>query len=140
MDAEQRKQMKNAYKSQLSHGAVYAIDCAGNGRRLLKATTDLKGIRNRYNFSLSMNGCPDPALRQEWLDYGVGGFSLTVLEEMDMEEGQTAAEFAADIEALRELWQEKLAAGGEARTQTLKNKNAGATRSNWINFSTRKDA
>lgn len=107
MNSDRKKQLRNEYKSKPAVGAVYAIDCSGNGRRLMKSTVDIGGIKSRYNFAISTKGSPDPSLNNEWLKYGSESFSLTVLEEMTMREGQSPKEFADDMNALYELWLEK---------------------------------
>ena len=111
MDAEKKKQLKNDYKSKLAVGAVYAIECSGNQRRCIKSTADIGGIRNRFNFALATKSCPEPALQSEWVEYGSEAFSLIILEELKMKEGQTAKEFAEDIKLLHELWLDKLTPG-----------------------------
>ncbi len=107
MDASRRKQLRDGYKSKPAVGAVYAITCTGNGRRYVRATVDIEGIRNRFNFALKIHSAPDPTLQNEWRQYGSEAFALEVLEELTQKEGQTAAEFSEDIETLLQLWQEK---------------------------------
>lgn len=108
MDADKRKQLINDYKCKLNIGAVYALECKGNNRRWIKSTTDIQGIKNRFQFSMSMKGCPDPATRAECEKYGWDSITLVVLEELEMKEGQTDKEFADDIKALKEMWIDKL--------------------------------
>ena len=108
MDANRKKQLKNNYKSKPAVGAVYMIECSGNGRKFIKPTVDIGGIQNRYRFAINMGTCPDPSLMNEWTKYGTDSFTLTVLEELEIKEDQTPKEFAHDVEALAELWVEKL--------------------------------
>ncbi len=107
MDISRKKQLKDNYKSSPAVGGVYRVTCDGNGRSWLKSTVDLAGIQSRFRFAKSTKSCPDPTMREEWTKYGVEAFTLTVLEELKMKPDQTAAEFASDIELLRELWAEK---------------------------------
>ena len=106
MNADQRRQLKNEYRNKPAVGAVYAIDCSGNQRRWIKSTVDLEGIKNRFRFAISIQGSPDPAMNNEWKQYGAESFSLVVLEELKMKEDQTAKEFAEDIKQLLKLWLE----------------------------------
>lgn len=104
MNEEKKHQLRGAYKKALATGGIYAIDCSGNQRRLIKSTVDIAGIKNRFAFAIAINGSPDPALNKECRQYGAQSFTLTVLEELKMKEGQTGAEFAQDIKQLYELW------------------------------------
>ena len=107
MDQERKKQLIKDYKRKLNIGAVYYIECRGNHRRILFSTIDIGSIKNRYAFSRSINGCPDPSFYGEWTKYGTESFSLVVLEELKMKEDQTAQDFADDIKMLLEMWREK---------------------------------
>jgi hypothetical protein len=49
-------------------------------------------------------------LQRDWEEQGSGGFAFEVLEELKMGETQTQKEFKADVEMLKEIWREKLAA------------------------------
>lgn len=108
MDTDIRRRLKDEYKHKLNIGAVYVLECSGNHSRWIRSTTDIQGIRNRFQFAASMKVCPDPATRSECDQYGCDSISLAVLEELQMKEGQTAGEFSDDIELLRELWTQKL--------------------------------
>ena len=108
MDTDIRRRLKDEYKHKLNIGAVYVLECSGNHRRWIRSTTDIQGIRNRFQFAASMKVCPDPATHSECDQYGCDSISLAVLEELQMKEGQTAGEFSDDIELLRELWMQKL--------------------------------
>lgn len=109
MNADKRKQLKNDYRNKPAVGAVYAIGCGGDPRRMIKSTTDIAGIQNRFQFAQATNTCPDPAFRGEWEKYGAEAFSFEVLEALEMKKDQTADEFADDIRLLHALWLEKLA-------------------------------
>ena len=108
MDKDRKSRLKDEYRHKLSVGAVYALECSGNHRRWIKSTTDIQGIRNRFQFAASIKDCPDPVTRAECARYGTDSISLAVLEELQMKEGQTAGEFADEIKLLEELWTEKL--------------------------------
>lgn len=109
MNTEKRKQLIHDYKQKRSVGAVYALECSGNHRRWIKSTTDIAGLKNRFQFSMSMKGCPDPVTRVECATYGWDSISLVVLEELEKKEDQTDKEFAEDIKVLKALWVDKLA-------------------------------
>ena len=109
MQTDRKKQLKNDYKDRHAVGAVYAITCSGNHRRCIKSTVDIGGIKSRFQFAMAIKSCPDPALSSEFAQYGAESFSLSVLEELEMKEGQTAREFAEDMKQLLALWLEKTA-------------------------------
>ncbi|NLI21392.1 MAG: GIY-YIG nuclease family protein [Clostridiales bacterium] len=107
MDAAKRKDLKDAYRSQTPVGGVYRIRCAGNRRTWVRATRNVAGLQNKFAFSVSIGSCPEPGMRGEWAEYGPQSFSLTVLETLEKKDTQTEREFAEDIAALLDLWNEK---------------------------------
>ena len=52
------------------------------------------------------------ALAADWRSLGPGAFSFQALEELERGPEQTEAAFKADLEALAEIWREKLAGSG----------------------------
>ena len=75
---------------------------------LIKAEIDLRGSRNRFEFSQKAGSCIDMKLQNDWNKYGGEHFVFEVLEELEMGETQTLKEFEADIDVLKEIWLEKL--------------------------------
>ncbi len=112
MDAARKKALMNAYKEKPVIGGVCCIKCSGNGREYLQSTRNIEGLRNRFNFALSMGTCPDPSLAKECDEYGAASFTFEVLEELKKGESQTDREFADDIEALYDMWVEKIKGEG----------------------------
>ena len=108
MDKQQRREAAAAYKTRRMQGGVFQIRNTGTGRILLRRTADLRGSQNRFQFAQMTGSCTDYALQAEWGRDGKA-FVFEVLEELVQKETQTEAEFKADVEALFELWQEKLA-------------------------------
>lgn len=107
MDTTVRKVLKDAYKDKALIGGVYCIACSGNHRTWIKSTRNMAGQQNKFAFSTSINSCPEPGMRSEWVQYGAHSFSFTVLETLVKKETQTEQEFADDIGVLLEMWMEK---------------------------------
>ena len=107
MENLSKKELKEHYKSRNVIGGIYCVKCSGNGRTWLKSTKDIVGQKNRYEFFITTNSCPEPGMRSEWDRYGAGSFSFTVLEEIIKTETQTDREFTDDISILLEMWIEK---------------------------------
>lgn len=107
MDTNKRKQIRSDYKNKPAVGGVYAIDCSGDNSRTMKSSVDIQGIRSRFQFAQNTKTCPDPTLRAKWDKYGTEAFTLTVLEELNMKQDQTAKEFAEEVRLLHELWEDK---------------------------------
>lgn len=114
MDSVKRKELKNAYKNRAAIGGIYRIQCSGNRRAWVRATTDLAGQKNKLSFSVSTNSCPEPTMLTEWMKYGAQSFSFTILEELKQKETQTEHEFLQDIKTLLEIWLEKIQQEGAA--------------------------
>lgn len=107
MDKQSRKQLLEQYKNRTVTGGIYYIKCNGNGRTWIKSTQDMVGEKNRFDFSVSINSCMEPAMLTEWNQYGADSFSLIILEEIKKKDTQTDREFADDIEVLLDMWLEK---------------------------------
>ncbi len=104
---DNRKELKNLYKSRPIIGGVYCITCGGTGRVWIKSARDMRSQINKFDFSVSNASCPEPGMHTEWVQYGIKSFSFTVLEELEKGPTQTDAEFTEDLAALLELWLEK---------------------------------
>lgn len=113
MNDAAKKALKNQYKNSKQVGGVYRICCVPSGEYWVRSSADLKGVKNRFAFYCSTNQFPEPAMAQVWKEHGAGAFTFEVLEELEKTETQTLQEFAMDIAALLELWNEKQDEGRE---------------------------
>ncbi len=111
-----RKEWKDAYRGRTVVGGVFRIRCDAARESWLHGSTDLRSSQNRFAFSVSVGSCPEPAAAAAWKRHGPGGFTFEVLEELKKDETQTDREFAQDIGALFELWQERLREDGADET------------------------
>ena len=109
MDAARKKELKEAYKSRKVVGGICSIRCNGNQNVRIQAMTDVEGLRNRFDFAVLTDTCPDPAMRGDWLKYGSKSFTFSVLEEIKKKDSQTDQEFSSDIETLHDIWLDKIA-------------------------------
>ena len=103
MDKQRKKQLLQSYKAQPSVGGVYAITNVVTGKRILSITTDLRGSRNRFEFSQQMNSCVHPQLQDDWARLGGQSFRFDVLESLTQREGQADADFRDELKALFDI-------------------------------------
>lgn len=107
---DNKKTLKEQYKSRKVTGGVFCIRCEGNSRAWLKSAQNLEGQKSRFQFAVDHDSCLEPSMREEWKQYGASSFTFTVLEELEKKPDQSDSEFAQDIKTLLEMWQEKNAA------------------------------
>ena len=103
-----KKDIMAQYKEREIIGGICAIKNTMNDRILVEATVDLQGSKNRFEFSRKTGSCVHMKLQSDWTKQGSGQFVFEVLEELKKGETQTAAEFRADLEVLKEMWLDKL--------------------------------
>jgi hypothetical protein len=104
-----KKELQAAYKERQVLGGVYALKNTGSGKRLIDATVDLQGIKNRFEFMKKTGSCMNLKLQQDWTSKDPP-FVLEVVEELEKGQTQTQEEYLADLDTLKEMWLEKLAA------------------------------
>ena len=107
-DTPDKKELQNRYKEREIVGGIYAIKNMLNNKVFLEAATDLRGIRNRFEFAQQTGSCIHVKLQRDWDKHGGGQFVFEVLEELHKGDTQTAEEFKADIMLLKEMWLENL--------------------------------
>jgi hypothetical protein len=107
MDKTSRKALKEQYHNRKVIGGVYCIKCSGKTDVWFRATTDIQGAKNRFQFSVSTDSCPEICMMAAWKESGASGFSFEIIEEIEKKETQTEREFYDDVNTLLELWLEK---------------------------------
>jgi hypothetical protein len=108
-DQARRKELRAQYKQTRPEAGVYRIVNSQNGKVLLGSTPDLASIRSKLDFARSagMPGVLDLRLGRDIRHFGIGAFSLEVLEVLETKPEMTAAEILQDLAALEQLWREK---------------------------------
>ncbi len=103
---EARKQAIAAYKEKKDVGGLFRIVHENGWQGPVLATPNLAGMQNRLAFAKKTGGCFDMKLREVWDRFPAEGFSLVELERLEGREGQTAAEFRAELGELLALWRD----------------------------------
>ena len=107
-DKKTKKELTAQYKERETIGGIYAIRNTLSNKLLLGATADLRSVENRFEFSMKTGSCVDPKLQSDRNLHGCDCFVFEVLEELRKGKTQTAKEYKADIDVLKEMWLEKL--------------------------------
>lgn len=108
MDKEQRKKLREQYKTRKVVGGVYRIRNRETGRFYLQWTDDIQATRNWYKSCTDFGSCPLPHLQADWKQYGVDAFALEEMDLLEKPEDQAREDFFIDLKTLLELWSEKL--------------------------------
>ena len=107
-----KKAAKLDYKASRRPMGVFQIRNTVNGKLFVGSTMDLAAMFNRIRFQLYAGAHPNKPLEADWKQYGTGRFEFEVLEEVFPRE-DASYDYAADLEALEDLWLEKLQPYGE---------------------------
>jgi len=103
MDTEKRKAMIEEYKRKVEVGGVYCVECTGNGQKWIKMTRDLASMKNRFEFSVAINSCLEPAMLEAWNEFGKESFTFSILEMLKKKEDQTDKEYVDDLKVLLDM-------------------------------------
>ena len=103
-----KKELQDKYKEREIIGGVYAIKNTMNNKIFLDVATDLRGIKNRFEFAQKTGSCIHVKLRDDWNNYGSGQFVFEVLEELTKGDTQTAEGFKEDLIFLKDMWFDSL--------------------------------
>ena len=103
-----KKELREQYSNRDIIGGVYVIKNTLNNKALLLSTTDLQGSKNRFDFAQKTGSCIDLKLQSDWNKQGGGQFVFEALEELKKGETQTAEGFKADVDLLKDIWQDTL--------------------------------
>jgi hypothetical protein len=105
-----RKAAARAYREERRPMGVFAVRNTVTGTTFLGATVDLPSMLRRQLFTLQMGSHADHALQAEWNEHGEPAFVIEIIDVLEPPE-DPAYKPADDLEALLEIWRERLAQG-----------------------------
>ncbi|HHY03981.1 MAG TPA: GIY-YIG nuclease family protein [Thermoanaerobacterales bacterium] len=104
-----KKEIIKRYKERPVTGGVFRITNTQNGKYLLASDIDLRGSRNRFDFSVSTGSCINMKLQKDWDIFGAKAFVFEVLDELEKEPEQELKAFTEDLKLLEDMWRNRLA-------------------------------
>ncbi|WP_199533598.1 GIY-YIG nuclease family protein [Romboutsia maritimum] len=99
-----RKEAMYEYKERTTTGGVYKITNTVNNKNLIRSEIDLRGMKNRFNFSMSTNSCINPKMQKDWNEFGSKVYVFEVLEEIEMKDDITILEFKKQLKDLEDKY------------------------------------
>ena len=105
---KKRKELAGQYKQRTVMGGVFRINNTKNGKYWLAADDDLRGARNRHDFSVMTGSCVVLQMAADWRAQEAADFVFEELETLEKKPDQTQKEFREELGILLEIWREKL--------------------------------
>ena len=106
---DRKKELKREFKETGTTAGVVSLRCKANGRVLLMTRQDLNGCFVRTRMSLESGRHHISALQKDWNEFGADNFEFEILDTLNKAD-LVDRDAVAELEALKELWREKLAA------------------------------
>ena len=116
-----KKEIKKRYKETLPPMGIYQIKNLVSGKILVGSSKNLNGKSNSFKFQLNLGSHMNKELQNDYNKYGEENFSFEVLDYLEPKEGITY-DYTKDLEALEELWIEKLQPFNEKGYNQVKKK------------------
>ena len=109
--AERRRELRAQYEERPREAGVYVLRNSATGRLLVAASSDLAAARNRLEFAkmTDTGSVFDHRLAADVREFGIGAFTFEILDVLEMRPEMTLDDVRADLQALEQLWREKLA-------------------------------
>ena len=107
-----RKERIRQYKETPRPMGVFRVRNTAAGRSLVGLSVDLPSMLNRQRFQLESGGHPDRCLQADWDAAAGAGFEFEVLDTLEVLP-ESERDPVEDLEALRDIWLERLSTGGE---------------------------
>jgi len=102
-----KRQAKLEYKMSQRPIGVFQIRNLLNGKVYVGSSVNLDAMFNRIRFQLCAGAHINKGLEADWKLYGTGKFEFEVLEKIEQNLGDDH-DYARDLEALEDLWLDKL--------------------------------
>jgi hypothetical protein len=102
-----KSELKRAYKENPPPAGIYRITNAANNKIFLGKGMNVRGILNSQQAQLQFGAHQNRELQQDYNQFGAQSFVFDVVDELALAD-KTPQEMRADLDALEELWLEKL--------------------------------
>jgi hypothetical protein len=106
-----KKAAKAAYKASPRPMGIFQIRNIVNNKVFVGSSVDLRAVFNRIRFQLYGGVHPVRKLCSDWREFGTTKFEFEVLEELT--QNLDDHNYTSDLEALEDLWLEKLSPYGD---------------------------
>jgi hypothetical protein len=118
LDKQQKKDLAAAYTQSFRSMGVFLIRNISNGKIFVDSSMDLDGMRNRIAFMKQTTLNSISALQQDWVKCGGDSFEFEEVDRIqpfDEVKGDDSElkSYKVEVEALLELWLEKLQPYGD---------------------------
>ena len=101
------KAVKKLYKQTLRPMGIFQIKNLASGKIYIGRSTDLNGKINSEKFQLKNNLHMNRELQNDFNDLGEEKFSFEILDRL-LPKGKPDYDYDGDLQALKEMWLEKL--------------------------------
>jgi hypothetical protein len=108
---DRRRELRTSYEQRTPEAGIYALRNTDSGKILVCSSTDLRSVRNRFDFARSTGsvGALDGRVASDARKVGVAAFALEILDRLSVEPDMTPDQLSADLAELERLWKAKLA-------------------------------
>ena len=114
MDTARKAELKAAYKNRRTRAGVFQIVNKINGKRLVRAGTDVEGLMKRLRMEFMGGANPFyTSLQEDWNTMGEEAFSFEVLEFVEKEEEKTTIEINSELDDLEKRYLKKFQPYGD---------------------------
>jgi hypothetical protein len=104
---QNQKQLKQDYQQTPRPMGVFLIRNNASDKVFVGTSLDLPGIINRHKFQLGAGVHANQALQADWNELGAENFAFEIVDELTPRAGE-AVDYRAELEALEDLWLERL--------------------------------